>query len=80
MITDGYGGYWWLRTAMSVYGWLQVFTSDYDVLTDGYRWLQVVGGGSVWLWGGNRWLRVVYWWLQVDIGWKRVVMSGSGYR
>ena len=35
-------GYWWLRTAMSVYGWLQVFTSDYDVLTDGYRWLQVV--------------------------------------
>ena len=65
---------------MSVYGWLQVFTSDYDVLTDGYRWLQVVGGGSVWLWGGNRWLRLVYWWLQVDMGWKRVVMSGSGYR
>ena len=59
MITDGYEGYWWLRTAMSVYGWLQVFTSDYDVLTDGYRWLRVVGGGSVWLWGGNRWLRVV---------------------
>ena len=59
MITDGYEGYWWLLTAMSVYGWLQVFTSDYDVLTDGYRWLQVVGGGSVWLWGGNRCFRVV---------------------
>ena len=54
-------GYWWLRTAMSVYGWLQVFTSDFDVLTDSYRWLRVVGGGSVWLLGGNRWLQVVYW-------------------
>ena len=36
----------------------------------------VVRGG----YGGNRWLQVVYWWLQVDMGWKRVVMSGSGYR
>ena len=50
-----------LSAAMSVYGWLQVFTSDYDVLTDSYRWLRVVGGGSVWLLGGNRWLQVVYW-------------------
>ena len=36
-------------------------TSDYDVLTDGYRWLRLVRGGFGWLWGGNRWLRVVYW-------------------
>ena len=51
---------------MSVYGWLQVFTSDYDVLTNGYRWLRVVGvvlfgygvvtGGYGWFIGGYKWI------------------------
>ena len=48
----------------------------YGVLTGGYggyEWLWVVMGSFGMVKGGNRWLCVVYWWLQVFMGWKRVV-------